>query len=64
MPPSYLAAAALMLAAGAIGARRPSSRSLQIITALVLTIALFTVMLIIAYLGVIVAAWAAQFLRD
>lgn len=60
MPTTYLAAAVLMLAAGRIGGRRPSSRGLQIVTVFVFVIALFAFMLIMAYLGVIVAAWAGH----
>jgi hypothetical protein len=53
--PTYLAAAAILAIGVAIGGRRPSSRGLKIVTAFVFVIALFTVALVITYVGVILA---------
>jgi hypothetical protein len=55
MPLSYAAVLLLVLLGAVIGRRRPSSQGLQIVTGLVIVIALFTVALVITYVGVIVA---------
>ena len=62
MPPSYLAAAVLVLAVVAISyqGRGPAAHVAQIAVVLVVVIGVFTA-LIFAFLGVITAAWAGQF---
>lgn len=57
MPPAYLAAAVLVLGAAVISHRRPSAPVAQDAIVFVFVIALFTALLVVAYLGVIAAAW-------
>lgn len=63
MPLSYVGAAALGLAAGAIGChyRRPAVPVVDIAVVFALILILFLAMLAFAYLAVIIAAWAVQF---